>query len=227
MTKLKSKKMSKSTFAVIIMAILMVAMLAFGGTYAWFTSGEKIKVADGAQAVMGRIILTPDKNNSTVTTETFAGKNFLPGENILSDVEFSVTDNSNRASYIFFVVDVKVEKASNGKTETDPDKLTYGEATQVALANLKIAGQTAVPLKNGEDDVPGVYVIETGSISQEGVETFTAAGETYEVSGIEVAVDNTAENNDYQQARFTITLNCQSIQMSGFETAYEAYNALN
>ena len=38
MTKMKSKKMTKSTFAVIIMAVAMVAMLAFGGTYAYFTA---------------------------------------------------------------------------------------------------------------------------------------------------------------------------------------------
>ena len=40
---MKSKKMTKSTFAIIIMAIAMVAMLAFGGTYAYFTATAQDK----------------------------------------------------------------------------------------------------------------------------------------------------------------------------------------
>lgn len=46
MTKTKKRKMSKSTFAIIIMAVVMVAMLAFGGTYAYFTASATTKTGE-------------------------------------------------------------------------------------------------------------------------------------------------------------------------------------
>jgi predicted ribosomally synthesized peptide with SipW-like signal peptide len=70
MTKLKSKKMTKSTFAVIIMAILMVAMLAFGGTYAWFTAKATTIKSEGITT--GKILLTSGGSfiaNTTVMPE--------------------------------------------------------------------------------------------------------------------------------------------------------------
>ena len=76
MTKLKSKKMTKSTFAVIIMAILMVAMLAFGGTYAYFTATTN---ADKATLTLGYVKLSDDNALTKITLQ-----NVLPGDTIVT-----------------------------------------------------------------------------------------------------------------------------------------------
>lgn len=81
----KSKKMKKSTFAIVIMAILMVAMLAFGGTYAYFTAS-----ATGATqtAKMGHVKLGA---NGTLTATS---GNLVPGDTLFTgNVGFQ--NNSN------------------------------------------------------------------------------------------------------------------------------------
>lgn len=90
MTKLKSKKMSKSTFAVIIMAIAMVAMIAFGGTYAYFTASAS---TEAKSATFGKVVLTAD-DTLEVKKETGA----VPGDKIF---EGKVTfDNDSTVSTI-------------------------------------------------------------------------------------------------------------------------------
>lgn len=69
---MKSKKMTKSTFAVIIMAVLMVAMLAFGGTYAYFTasSGEKTGTATTGTLTIGGTVEFAASDESLVPNQT-------------------------------------------------------------------------------------------------------------------------------------------------------------
>ena len=73
MTKMKSKKMTKSTFAIIIMAIAMVAMLAFGGTYAYFTA-----TANDVSGTVRTAYLS--LTNETETLTKVATTDILPGE---------------------------------------------------------------------------------------------------------------------------------------------------
>jgi len=88
MTKLKAKKMSKSTFAVIIMAIVMVAMLAFGGTYAYFTDTQSV----GSQAfTTGKIDLTAGS-----VTQLQAAK-LMPGDTLTTTGSVSLSDDSDDA----------------------------------------------------------------------------------------------------------------------------------
>jgi len=78
MTKLKSKKMTKSTFAIIIMAIAMVAMLAFGGTYAYFTATTS--AVDSGEVTMGYVKLS----TTAVAGFTTAVADRLPGDTVLN-----------------------------------------------------------------------------------------------------------------------------------------------
>lgn len=88
MTKLKSKKMTKSTFAVIIMAIAMIAMIAFGGTYAYFTATATPSSADAKTAT---IQLTAGSN--VVTTHNF----IVPGDEILGAVTYNATGTTAKS----------------------------------------------------------------------------------------------------------------------------------
>ena len=100
MTKLKSKKMTKSTFAIIIMAIAMVAMLAFGGTYAYFTA-----TADQAAGDTVHTALIALQDNATVTLASDQKANLLPGETV--SLSATISNLSTRESYVFvkFAVD--------------------------------------------------------------------------------------------------------------------------
>ena len=84
----KSKKMKKSTFAIVIMAILMVAMLAFGGTYAYFTANAN--VANGGSFTTGKVILTADGSISLATE-----KKVVPGDTVF-DSSKSVSFTNGR-----------------------------------------------------------------------------------------------------------------------------------
>lgn len=89
MTKMKSKKMTKSTFAIIIMAIAMVAMLAFGGTYAYFTA-TATDVTTG-DVTTGTIHLTSNNNTSSLTVNVDRA---VTGHTILGAVSYNLTDTT-------------------------------------------------------------------------------------------------------------------------------------
>lgn len=125
MTKMKSKKMTKSTFVVIIMAIIMVAMMAFGGTYAYFTAnaiGENVKDIETAQL---ELINNGDETGSrlkyTKTNEIVPGQ-YVFGAGKLSGAPEDITTwktvnldlgDTNAAVYAFVKVDVKAKGAGD------------------------------------------------------------------------------------------------------------------
>ncbi len=98
MTKMKSKKMSKSTFAIIIMGIVMVAMLAFGGTFAYFTA--KSNTVPAQEITMAHVTLT--KDSAKATLEMSQRTAALPGDSLSLSAE--VENSSNRKVYIFVQV---------------------------------------------------------------------------------------------------------------------------
>jgi predicted ribosomally synthesized peptide with SipW-like signal peptide len=140
MTKLKSKKMTKSTFAVIIMAVLLVAMLAFGGTYAYFT-------AEATQDIKGSVTTATVQLNGgsevTITVDEF----LLPGATIVADNSLQVTNKSNVGTYIFAIVTVTAKDADEAEYDAweyedgvaDKDKVPYtiAKGDFTALADKK------------------------------------------------------------------------------------------
>ncbi|MFQ6752645.1 MAG: hypothetical protein ACLRFL_03680 [Clostridia bacterium] len=98
MTKLKSKKMTKSTLALIIMAVAMVAMLAFGGTYAYFTATATTLTSEGLKT--GYIKLTTDAEIANTFKTTV-----LPGDEMLdADVTYTVDTTDTQGNYVFVKV---------------------------------------------------------------------------------------------------------------------------
>ena len=106
MTKMKSKKMTKSTFAIIIMGIIMVAMLAFGGTFAYFTAKASDK---SANVTMGHVRLAASGDAfETVATGV------MPGDKVaVGGVTLTATTNDDEGEWVAIKVTITGDKASD------------------------------------------------------------------------------------------------------------------
>ena len=107
MTKTKKKKMSKSTFAIIIMAVVMVAMLAFGGTYAYFTATATKKST--GEFTTGSIKLEANDDATFVTGLT----NVVPGDELTTGPLTLTTTSVGTDSYIAIKVTIKATDAND------------------------------------------------------------------------------------------------------------------
>ena len=128
---------TKKIFFVFIMAIAMVAMLAFGGTYAFFTAKSNVVLeSDGITA--GHIEIST--GSVTKLEKAFEAAYAVPG-NTLWDLNISVdTTKTNVDSYVFA-------------------KWTLDEGGVV----LTVDKCNWTQLKNGETPVEGVYYKEVGA----------------------------------------------------------------
>ena len=195
MTKAK-KKMTKSTFVIIIMAVAMVAMLAFGGTFAYFTATADTK---SGSTKTGVITLSTDN-----TTITISKQNILPHEALLTTEEakgitYDTTD-ATRAQVAFFTFTVEIKK---------------GDAP-VAGASLIItppdegAFENAVVMTTGEG-------IENSDTAKTVAILIPAATNSIDMTGLAVSFDATAESDNGEipalmGATITITIEAKSIQ---------------
>ena len=117
MTKLKSKKMTKSTFAIIIMAIAMVAMLAFGGTYAYFTA--QANTMESSEFTVGKVLLTEKAGATVSTTGTI-----LPGDKLVTG-GLTYTNASTVDTYVAVVVTFKIGNADATAEEVEALGFTF------------------------------------------------------------------------------------------------------
>ena len=125
MTKMKSKKMTKSTFAVIIMAIVMVALLAFGGTYAYFTANATGESVGNIKTAKLQLLNKGSRLTYTATDEIVPGK-YIYGTGDLSGTnvtDYQVIDldlgDTNAAVYAFVrVTTMAYTGAYNPETST-------------------------------------------------------------------------------------------------------------
>ena len=115
----KINKLGKSTIALTIMSFLLVAVLAFGGTYAYFSTSANTK----AEVTMGHIHLSDaTMGNSVIMTQAFA----VPNQTIIDSTsqdgttskKISATVDSNIAYFIRAIVTAEVEIKYSDDTET-------------------------------------------------------------------------------------------------------------
>ena len=93
----------------------MVAMLAFGGTFAYFTAtADK---ATSANITVAKLALKEAKATATLTN---TDKDLLPGETLT--VQANVTNESTREMYVF----VKISLAFTTEVNNETAKLTLG-----------------------------------------------------------------------------------------------------
>ena len=195
MTKAK-KKMTKSTFVIIIMAVAMVAMLAFGGTFAYFTA-----TADTKSGSTKTGVITLSTNNTTIT---ISKQDILPHEALLTteeakDITYDTT-NATRAQVAFFTFTVEIKKDN---TPVEGASLIITPPSTGAFAN-------AVVMTTGE-----------GIVNSDTAKTVAilipAATESINMTGLKVSFDATAESDNGEiptlmGATITITIEAESIQ---------------
>ena len=199
MTKLKSKKMTKSTFAIIIMAVVMVAMLAFGGTYAYFTATAK---ADSAELQTGYVKL---EANGALTALNLS--NVMPTQDIVDAgaIKLKVT-TTEEGNYVAVKFTITAKDAAGDDIE---DISTIGLNVATALGNawgtttednVYIYGTSAAPTK-----ATGDIVVNANKITFDATDNWTQ-GE-----------DGLNETSDAKLmgATITITMQAYSIQSTG------------
>ena len=166
MTKMKSKKMNKSTFAIVIMAIVMVAILAFGGTYAYFTAnavGESVSNIKTAQLILRN--LGTDGNEARLKYDD--AKQVVPGDYVFGsgvlnpDSEDDIYEwqrihldlgrngndsvqGTNAASYVFVTINVF---ANTGIEDSTPLMVKYGAGDDDFAPVLRLIPRLGIPNK--------------------------------------------------------------------------------
>ena len=137
MTKTKKRKMSKSTFAIIIMAVVMVAMLAFGGTYAYFTATATKKTT--GEFTTGSIKLEANDDATFVSGLT----NVVPGDALTTGPLTLTTTSAGTDSYIAIKVTIKATDDNDAPldlTDTSLESAIGLLATEPTTGSKWVAG---------------------------------------------------------------------------------------
>ena len=205
MTKAK-KKMTKSTFVIIIMAVAMVAMLAFGGTFAYFTATALNKTGT---ITTGKVQLRASGDFVADLTNVMPGDEITDGKITLS------TEASTEATYIAIRYTI---------TAKDSEKQDISDLSTINLDAVLDSHW----IESGTD---GIYVYS--STSNEA--TAVPSGTTIDVTTAALVFDaednwtqgasgdlNASSDKKLMGATITITIESRSIQSSGFENAAAA-----
>ena len=210
MTKLRSKKMTKSTFAVIIMAIAMVAMLAFGGTYAFFTA-QTTEVSK--TATTGRIQLGANGLATLVQT-------VVPGQELLT-APVTVESKSNVKSFVFITFSVDFAKASgegiNAAAATKSSDGTCDTEGEYKLTYEMSEKDGEWALVDGQTDV--YFMVVTGSEEAKAIEVCSSI----KFDGHSVSTETL--KGSLMDGTVTVTIDSSAAQYDGFEYEAEATEA--
>ena len=198
MTKTKSKKMTKSTFAIIIMAVVMVAMLAFGGTYAYFTATATKKTGE---VTTGHVKLSADG-------ATFTGiqTNVLPGDALFSDdatLTIDTTDDAGNYVAIKFTITggENLSIAADGIEPAGGTGTGWYETSTAGIFIYGIDAETASAITAGSVEVPLTNLVIPTSVDDDWVEG-----------------EDTSTGN-LMDATITVTMEAKSIQVSNLSAA--------
>ena len=217
MTKAK-KKMTKSTFVIIIMAVAMVAMLAFGGTFAYFTATATDR---SGSAKTGYVKLSSNDAFATIVKEKI-----MPGDTILAANAMTLTvdttdDEGNYVAVKFVITAVKSDNTTSIPTET---LTSYGVTADSILAADGNGWYAA-----GGDGNEGIYIwgSATGkpvAVTPDSGTTKTLTINTEAFTLLTTVEDNWAQGEDESDnglmgATITFTLQAVSIQVANLGSA--------
>ena len=174
----------------------MVAMLAFGGTFAYFTATANTK---SGSTQTGVITLSTDN-----TTITISKQDILPHEALLTTEDATAitynTKNATRAQVAFFTFTVEIKK----------DNTPVAGASLIITPPDEGAFENAVVMTTGEG-------IENTDTAKTVAILIPAATESIDMTGLKVSFDATANSVNGQipnlmGATITITIEAKSIQ---------------
>ncbi len=194
--------------SLMIMSIAMVAMLAFGGTFAYFT----------ASATGGTKTLTTGTVMLTAGTEIKGSATVVPLSEVTSAITY--TNKSDVAIYAF--VTLSLELADG---ETLPTGYASEKALVAALFNVDLTDGSLFSAI-GEAGYEGVYAASIAAGAQDATngDTLTFADSITIKNVNSESVDTTA--GDLMELSFTLTVKGDAIQAEGLASAKLAYDAL-
>ncbi|MBQ9795579.1 MAG: hypothetical protein IJW36_01275 [Clostridia bacterium] len=198
MTKMKSRKMTKSTFAIIIMAIAMIAMLAFGGTYAYFTATATEKEFTGLKTGLIKL----EVGDIQITTN-----NFVPGDYLVGSAQTTApikyTESSTADSYVFIVIEMTITKG-NLPTDKKLEDLLLMNGQDTSKLTKVDSLSTATKL---------VYGMEKSG-SETATEYLVANTIQIDPSIVSDTDQEKGTTGDYQGIEFTLTFSGRAIQQN-------------
>ena len=217
MTKTKKRKMSKSTFAIIIMAVVMVAMLAFGGTYAYFTATATTKTT--GEFTTGSIKLESNDDASFTASLT----NVVPGDELSTGALTLETTSSGTDSYIAIKVTITATDSSDASLSLAGTSL---ESPSGLLSGTPYTGSTWVA---GTGNYTNVFVLAATTTP-----TAVPTTQTINITGdklVFTADDEWIQDNDKEGyisesklmgATLSITIEAKSVQSKNWHNGGDA-----
>ena len=186
------------------MSIAMVAMLAFGGTYAYFTATTNAVTKD---VKTGTVMLVSGASFEAVTT-------VVPTQVIANEISY--TNKSDVAVYVFVTLSYQLKSGSKSL----PQGATVDQMLTVTLA--KTEGTANFTKLDGEE---GVYWYKTTAGA-----TNTTAGDPIAFASIAIANLESESKEDaageWMGIEITFSLHAESIQAYDFADEDAAYTAL-
>ncbi|HBB44943.1 MAG TPA: hypothetical protein DCZ34_02335 [Clostridiales bacterium] len=147
-----SKKMSKSSIAVIVLSILLVLSLILGFTGAWFTDSKNS--GDGKDVTFGLVKIGAVTADAISVTNTIADVNTFAMPGSVVAVKATVINESTATIYARYKIDVKGDAAGQLKFEgADTDGYYYVEGTLAARKNIEIDKSCTIPTSLTETDL--------------------------------------------------------------------------
>ena len=173
----KINKLGKSTFVIAILSFILVAVLAFGGTYAYFSDTSN-EVTSGT-ITLGTLVI--DENLAFAETASLKTEGYaVPAETVIDgDVETHV--NSNINYYVRAIITVEFAKAA-GHTCVEADAQTGVRGTSCSDADkaFETNGKAILYTISADDGaIMGSDVDAEDTMSQKWFTVEGAAGTTY------------------------------------------------
>ena len=178
----------------------MVAMLAFGGTYAYFTATAG---AQSKTATTGRVQLGGNSVSELV-------QKVVPGKELLNGGKVTVTPNSTVKTYVFVKFSVSIAKDSGEGVNTATLTEITGEAACDAEGEYKLVPsvEDAWQPVSGQSNVYYTVVEESaGTIAIDVCKAITFDG---------YSVSTETLKGSLMDATITVTIDSSSIQFEGF-----------
>ena len=175
----------------------MVAMLAFGGTFAYFTA----TASNLAETKFGTAKVVLTNNEITAVSKD----NLLPKDELISAIEYK--DQSTVATHIFVVVTLKLDTGS----ETLPTDKKLTDLIELGLATSDFVSWGADTNGNA------VAYYKKGNNTAAGTATQYKLSDGIKVKDITSDTTSTGSSDgytlgDYQGVKFTLKIEARSIQ---------------
>ena len=199
-----SKKMSKSSIAVIVLSILLVLSLILGFTGAWFTDSKNKDLSDDSLK-FGTVAINLEEGSAAAwknrgLTKTVETENIVPGSSMAATLTLSNTGTE----------DVYIKVGSEAKLVVDSKELTGVEGITVTLAMDTEGANNKATAVDGHD---GVYKLNSADKQDFKVIVSIATSVGNEITVGEDSVTLNGKNTQIAAA-LTLTLNVKAVQVA-------------